>query len=344
MTDNNPHLEIRPLKETDYEAFLAQLNPWGMNVHGRAYLDWIASSRPGDNLSMVAVLNNQPIGYYGTITVPIQIGNQIVYAYRGGMFVHPDHRSQLYNVFDQLVRKMHERMKEKHGVMYIFPISRSVKYHIRRIHCRPVKTIPRYLLILRSEFVVGHRLGLVLDFFWKRWLSHIERTPGTFTLRELQVFDERFNLLWETARRRYPILSVRNAEFLSWRYRQEPGHSYIVFAAEEAGRLRGYIILSSAVKQGKGRIVDLFDDGNSEITKALLGKAVAHFLAHGANRIEFYISNSAYEKSLRRLGFLRRPVRKAELMLAKSYSPLVEDSVWQNPKNWFLTTADMLLA
>ena len=108
-------MDIRPLLAKDYESLANDLNPWNYKKKGVAYFEWLAGFKPSENLSMVAVLDDRVIGYYGTIPVPLKVGSHRVTAYRGGVFVDPDHRKKQYNLMNLLVRAVTDEAKKRKG-------------------------------------------------------------------------------------------------------------------------------------------------------------------------------------------------------------------------------------
>ncbi len=353
----NENVQVRKIEEGDFHSLVDDLNPWGFKTKGPAYPQWLHESRPFHRVSWIATFENTIIGYYGTLTVPLKVENQIIYAYRGGPFVHPDHRKKRYNVLNLLTRAVFNEIKVRGGAAYIFPKPELIKYFARRMKCVRLKPIPRYICVLRlapifERFLKNKRVAQALGFlcqgFWRMWLHKFKRLPKGLTIKELHSFDERFDVLWEKASKAHKIISMRNAEYLNWRYTQEPGQPYVIFAAERSGEILGYVILRPAdPKRGRSAwIADLLDVQEPDVTKALLGQAIEYFGAQGADKIEFYVSDDYYEKRLRSIGFMKRPTRPrtSEVLVGKCESSKIKKEIFEDPLNWFVTTADLLFA
>ena len=353
-----PKIQVRKLEEQDFDSLINDLNPWAYKKRGQPFLEWLNRCPSHEGISLVAILDSKVIAYYGTITVPLKVGDQTVFSYRGGIFVHPNFRRNPFNLLNLLVRAMHAEIKKNEGVTYGFPIFRLVKYYTKRIKIISLKTIPRYIFILKVTYVFGHFLKheKTLNFIGRRFEPLMRYRLGLikiFAPSEVEVvaitfFDKRFDALWEKASSTHLILSTRTAEFLNWRYFDEPGKRYMVFAAKKEGDILGFIILKEpeAPDPGKGVIVDLLDLQNPRITKALILHAIHYFEIRGVDRIEFFVSNPYYEKILKSTCFLKRPnnPRGAERLFAKSYAPGIKKGTFENPSHWFITTADMMFA
>lgn len=334
---SNRRVLIRKLEPRDFEALLTDLNPWRFKKKGRVYPEWLHQAKPLHRVSWIATLNGSIIGYYGTLTIPLKIGGRLVCAYRGGPFVHPAYRGR--GVFKRLTRAVFDETKKRKGAVYIFPTPRIVNFFVQKMRCVRLKSIPRYIYVFR--IAPNQR-----SFSKKK--GHASALTQLF-IKEIHAFDNRFNTLWEKASRAHKIISMRNAEYLNWRYFKEPGNSYAVFAAEKNRRILGYIILRPADRKLRGQgawVVDLLDIRDPAVTKALLNQAIQYFDAEGADSLQCYLADPYYEKILKSVGFLKRPSdpKDSEVLVAKCNSPVVSKSAFAKPENWFITTADMLFA
>ncbi len=344
---------IRLLEEKDHGALVSTLNPWNFSLKGTAYVRWLEASNPADHFSLIAMLDQEMIGYYGTITVPLKIGAQIVPCYRGGIFVHPAHRKKKYNVFNLLVRAAHAEIKKRSGVTYGFPTPAIIKYYSVKTKARIIKPIPEYTFFLGADgffrnFLkhagIARLLGRLLGPLWHCRFRWFNRKQDGISISRIYFFDPRFDALWEKASRDHRILSARHAGFLNWRYFKEPEELYAVFTAEKNNALQGYVILKSIPDKTPrtGMIADLFSVRDCSISKALIGQAIKYFEAEGMQKIRLFLSDSFYENMLKSAGFLR--VQNNDWMMAKSYAPSIPDALFYDTKNWFVTTADTLFA
>ncbi len=360
--DTNPNtdlIQIREIQDKDLDI-LGDLNgPWEFQKKGRAYLEWLTSFRPP--MFFVATLSNEIIGYYGTHSVPLKIRDKVVDCYTGEIFVHPGHRKKWYSFLTvyRLIEAVRQEAKKRKAVVYGVPRRRLLEYYTQETGTRYIKSIARYVYILNITSTlalivknkgVAQILGGLLQPFWR--LSHpiSKKHVKDIQIKQVYCFDKRFNQLWQKASQMHPIIFVRSAEYLNWRYLKEPGgRPCVIFTAEHHNEILGYIILKCMEDkdQGKGHIVDLLDIQDRKITKALLLRAFQYFKDNHADKIEFHLSNCYYEKTLRSVGFIQRPhgSNEGNGIVADCYQlSTIDEKDFYNPKNWFITTIDIILA
>ncbi len=351
-------MDIRPLQAKDYESLTNHLNPWNYQKKGVAYFEWLARLNPSENISMAAIADDRVVGYYGTIPVPFKIGDRTVIVYRGGVFIHPDHRKRKDNILNALVSAVERESKKRNAVVCGFPIPKLAKYLEKNFGAASLKPISHYIFILKigpsiesifKNVRISRILARVLQPLWNLWIHRdTEKDLPGIKIVPIHSFDKSFDLLWEKASLARSILSMRNAEYLNWRYLEEPGQRYTIFAAKNEREVLGYVILKDpgSSQEKKGQVIDLFDTRDPAVTKRLLDQAMNYFKAKGAACVECYLSDDFYEKTLRSIGFykLRPRPERSEFLVAKLYSPDIQDKVFYDPRSWFLTRTDMLFA
>jgi len=334
-------IKIRDFKNSDAENLLARFEGWKLFDRGRAYLEWSISFQPEQRIFLLACLDDTIIGWSRVTMSWLKVGDKIINAYYGGIFVHPDHRKKRYSflTLSRLTRTMQVEITGKEGVFYGFPNPR-LGFHCHRWGGpQPIKPIPRYVLVLR---------GGLFEPFRRRWLLKTTHAPKGVEIKEIHFFDERFDQLWEKASKTHKIIAMRDAEYLNWRYLKEPGRRFVIFAAERNHELLGYIILKPLTEKDRriGSLIDIFDVQDKTVTKALFLQAVRYFAGEGADKLEFYLSDEYYETVLKSTGFVKNQdsPKAWEMLIAKSYSPGTEKNVFGNPRNWFITATDMIIA
>ncbi|GEM_PF-4651749 len=346
----NETIQVRKLEEGDFRALVDDLNPWNFKNTGTAYPKWLRDSDP-EGISMVAIQDSRIIGYYCTLTVPLKVGNHMVPVYRGGPFVHPDHRRK--RVMDLLSQAIFKAIKNRSGATYVTPKPELIGHFLKKKGCVRLKPIPRYVLALRASVLfrgllkntrLSKILGDAVQPFWKRVFQY--QPSKRFRIREVSSFDARFDTLWQKASKLHEVISMRGAHYLDWRYLREPGHRYTVFTAENERGLLGYAIVR-VPKEGaqKGLLADLLDLQDPQVTRALLAQVAAYFDAKGLERTECYLSNAYYEKIIKSMGFLKRPLRAGDVnVLFGKCEFSAAEKIFNDPKKWFVTTADLMFA
>jgi Acetyltransferase (GNAT) domain len=160
----------------------------------------------------------------------------------------------------------------------------------------------------RVRRIVGGVLAPVVAWPANRMLPRIPKATPDVRLFEGD-FDDRFDRLWRAVRSDYPVIGLRDAATLTWRFRRHPGSRYRVATLSDGRELRGYIV-TSAVPRGRflqGKIIDLLaarDD--PEAVQALLGSALSSMRRDGVAGVDCYASHEALLEALKSTGFTAR--------------------------------------
>ena len=124
--------------------------------------------------------------------------------------------------------------------------------------------------------------------------------PG-LAIKEVDSFDERVTYFWREISSGFPVAVDRNCEYLNWRYKLNPVSKFVLFVAENEGRIDGYMVLKSETDEGI--IMDIMSRDNRIFT-CLLHKALRYFADEGKAVVECWMpDNLAYSKILRKYGF-----------------------------------------
>jgi hypothetical protein len=156
---------------------------------------------------------------------------------------------------------------------------------------------------------------------------------------EVDAFDERFDALWQEARRGHRIIGERTRRFLRWRFAESPHHAYKTFASVRKSdrRLTGYIVYYD-----EGDVVCIADLLSSDQEGSLLA-LLRGFLRHQEERGKsavyvLYLGDGFLVRALSKVGFLERPERSEVLYHATSaLRPTVDIA---RPENWYLFEGD----
>ncbi|MGH7596771.1 MAG: hypothetical protein ACREOI_10485 [bacterium] len=167
---------------------------------------------------------------------------------------------------------------------------------MRFLYSHPVDRM-RVVLEKIGHAVIGRlaRHGVIvrLDRFANQWLGKnvlastlsavanplLRAWPGNFTsrngaaahLQSEKRFGDEYDELFNRVAKSYPVIAVRDARFLSWRFLQNPLHrEFRIFRLEAENRLRGYAVVDFV---GDGaRILDfLVEDEATDLSALLMG-------------------------------------------------------------------------
>jgi hypothetical protein len=179
-----------------------------------------------------------------------------------------------------------------------------------------------------------------------------EREPAAlrdrFRMARITRFDERFDRFWREVQDDYPVMLVRDAAHLNWRYVDAPNVAYerIGIVDVAAGRIAGYAVLGLRRRNGRlrGHIADLVTarNGDPRIVNLLVRAAVAWLRAQAADVAEVWaLPHTHLRRTLVCRGFIPRRTgpggfQVSALATAADASPLRADEAG----SWFLSMGD----
>ena len=159
-------------------------------------------------------------------------------------------------------------------------------------------------------------------------------------LRQVPRFDERADQLWDAVA---PVLGFsvrRDTAYLNWKFADHHYHAYVLWLAERAGELRGYIVLRREDIEGLtyGYRVDLLTDPNEpEPAMFLVRSALMHFHVLGVDLVKVLFSWDAYSRVLSALRFIRTSASPGFLVFANDTALITR---LRNPAEWHVTKGD----
>lgn len=162
--------------------------------------------------------------------------------------------------------------------------------------------------------------------------------PKDYTCELLTHFDSRFDILWEKAAPRFPIIGERTCSYLNWRFSQSPHISYLIFVIKYAktDEILGYIIFSIA--QNKTHIADLLSL-NDHTLNALLSEFLLALRRECIDSVSIYLAGCInLVRELQRYGFFIRARESKLLALFPPDSPFAQ--YISEIKNWYLMVGD----
>jgi hypothetical protein len=234
---------------------------------------------------------------------------------------------------------------------------------MRFLYSHPVDRM-RAVLEKIGHAVIGrlarHGVILRLDRFASQWLGKnmlastlsaaanplLLAWPGNFASRHgaavrLQSenrFGNEYDELFNRVAKNYPVIAGRDAQFLSWRFLQNPMHrEFRIFRLEAEGRLRGYAVVDFV---GDGaRLLDFLVEDEAKDLSALI-KGIVDWLR--ANRFCSVSVRTTDENPILRLFHALGPtsldtVNSGIAVHAPAGGP---DRLALEGRNWFMTQAD----
>lgn len=136
------------------------------------------------------------------------------------------------------------------------------------------------------------------------------RTGGP-KVAPLERFTEAMERSFGEARRPGTIMISRTADYLNWRFLENPRTRYRALAAHESGQLSGYTVFRVANDHAGRKSLHVMDwwtrdSADTRSLGALIGAAIAEARAQSAHYLSATALGAGYRRDLRRAGFLQR--------------------------------------
>ncbi len=149
-------------------------------------------------------------------------------------------------------------------------------------------------------------------------------------------FDARFTRLHETVSRRFAVCGGRRAEYLNWRYRENPIHPSGVLTAWRDSEMTGYVVFHTRLVDGY--ITDLLAEDRPGLARDLVSAGVEALRRCGALTVSAWaIGSDPLVEVLREAGFFE--MRGYPLVVCtKPGGPL--DGLVTQAGRWFVTRGD----
>jgi len=350
---------IRPYKEGDEEGILElrkAIDPPRKHDRERwmRWWHWMYKDNPAGNGKIwLADCNGKIVGHSAVIPVVMKIGSETVTGFQSiDTMTHPDWRRQ--GIYETLAKKTYaEAAKEGVHIGYRFPNKNSHPIAIKKLNWfdvankqivfKPYHWRNTIRLRVKNKFLARLlAIGAILVF------NKISvRTQGAsmvegLTITQVSSFDKRIDGLWNRISNQYPIMVVRNKDYLNWRYCAVPNIDYSIYVAEKAKEICGYLVLRCLLmEQTKvGRIFDILAE-SEQIAQCLILKAVEQCEQERVDIIYCnLIANKMYLKALRRNGFISSPFVKGFWFCAYSSSHYISKEFLKDPQNWYIQVGD----
>lgn len=330
---------------------------WGAKFN-EDYWKWKYLENPlRDNFSYVATYNNDDIvGFVGGIPWRLIVkGKELLGGQVADMMVHPDWRKK--GIFFPINRKNLEEIKARTRLHYGFcdPASHRIYkklFHYEGFHPLKmekiinIKSFAWQALKQRKVFNSSKMLNLIPKILSSRILLSSKNNKPLCTdlvVKRIDQFDDRFDELWEKVCMKFNIATIRDCQYLNWRYIRHPQFHYTVLGAEEDGTLSGFVVVRCDKKDGmlRGLIIDLLVDPDREMTaRVLIGESLEFFRSQKVSTIiTWMFENNPIYGLLRQNGFSPRVVDKVVVQI-KSFSQDISTDYLKDTNNWYLTMGD----
>jgi GNAT superfamily N-acetyltransferase len=220
--------------------------------------------------------NNSIIGVESIIPMRLIIDQKIIDASLScNSVVDPNYQKK--GIFSQLISTIKDKSIKK-GISCIYGVANDKSFN-SFIKKGSIEIINLPLLVrpLKLSKYFNPPLRILFQPFDGIW--KIKRKISSDVVLFTSQFNAEFDVLTEKASKRVSVIQKRDKEFLYWRYGNHPTKKYRIFVLREDSILRGYVITSHTIINGKsiGIIVDFLVDAeveNKNLFKNLLYSAL----------------------------------------------------------------------
>lgn len=272
---------LRPYRDEDKEKVIDLWETAFRKEINKKIWDWKYHDNPfGREMMLCFDASNQPIVLYAAIPYPAQWDKQeIIMGQLVDHMSHPAYRHAVsgrkglfiqtadffYNVFENLPLD---------SIHYGFP---------------GIKNFKLSKIFLKGRSITQNK------FYFELSINNCKKDTFSMTkkIKEIYVFDEKFDNLWKSNKKDYPFSVIRNSKFLNWRFSQHPinkYHSYGLF--NHKNKLLGYVIF--LLDGDVATIVDIFSANDRKVLHHLIVKIIDRLRKHEIKKVRIWIPENHF--------------------------------------------------
>lgn len=351
MTEDR-YWQVRDGDERDLEGILSLRKTVFGEQEGdkleEKFWKWEFNENPdGKGLIYIVESEHQIIGHFADIPRGFSVRGEVVLGTLSlDLMVHPDYWRR--GIFSAMGRYGAQRVKRENGLfMTAFPIRIETILGLKKIGWKEVAELPVLVYPIRFRGILNRyfhfpplsllfggvaRLFYLLFFGWKKKREKVE-----IEIERVDGLDDRFDDFWQKASSLFPIMGIRDRNYLTWRYLRHPTRNYAIYRAKKSEEMKGYIVLRKVdlLNFKSAIIVDLLamDEGT---LSALVERGIQHSREEGIDLLGFMVPRGHfYYKILRGNGFL--PSLKTFVLMIYPHS---ERGIFLSREKWYVNWGD----
>lgn len=352
MMDEMRHWKVRDGNEKDMEGILSlRRDAFGDAEKDKLdprFWQWEFKEGP-DGRAFIYIVEdrNKIVGHFADIPRQFIVEGKVVLGTLSlDLMVHHDYWRR--GIFQAMGKYGAQRVKQKNGLFLIaFPMRLETIQGLKKIGWREVVELPVLVYPIRFSGIVNRYLhflplgvfigGMARFFHFLLYGLKRRKEIGRVEIEKVGLLDEQFDGFWQKALSLYPIMGIRNQNYLTWRYFKHPTRNYIIYRAIRNEEMRGYMVLRKVelLNFNSAVIVDLLALDEVALL-ALVERGIEHARQQGIDLLGFMVPRPhPYYQSLRREGFL--PSFKTFRFMVY---PHWKEEVLFDPKGWYVTWGD----
>jgi len=314
-----------------------------MSGQDAARYEWFYLQNPADKaqVNFLTTANaEQRIGFLG-------VGARLFYidgeSHKAGVLVdfmvEPRHRTAMPALLIQ--RGGQTRALQSMALLYGIPDTKAVAI-MNRLGSHVRFELPFYARVMRFRpYLLRHMpTWCATPLAWcvdnaDQLITRLRLVTANVVGEWLEAFDARFDRLWDAVPKKNLCIGVRNREFLQWRFCDQPGKRFRIFAVRPrgSGELCSYFVCEFL--QGMLVVKDCLHVGSSRQLRYGLLLLCAVARASGANVVNLQVTPMGDFPSALRATFFRQ--RSKRLFVANANQSIREPCA---TLQWYVTPAD----
>jgi hypothetical protein len=333
MVESLNNLVIRKYKEGDEYQINNLFNLVFSKTRTLKEWYWKFKSNPfGSSIILIAEQKNHIVSHTASVPIKIKIDKDVFTCYQSLDVMVVPHLEARW-VFAKVFKGMNYEMDKLNRMHIGFPGKKAHDIETKGFDIKSVGHIDIFLKTLEDKN-----------------LNQKEISVNECRTKEINYFDTRFDELWGMISNNFTIAIVRNAEYLNWRYIQNPNNNYYkIFALEKSNKILGYVILKIKRFEARnvGYIVDLFALKDKDIIEKLLLNAIYYLEDMGVDLIIFCLKDTFISDMLLAFGFVKDSISNQyttyipdSFLVALNFNPQIQNEIVYNLDNWFIMMGD----
>jgi len=346
-------VKYREYRDGDEKEIISLFNEIFKSDRDEEYWEWQYKDFPsGEAIICLAEEENKIIGQ--TTLLPSTInyeGKELLGGYSIDSMVSDEYRRQ--GIYTNLAKQSYEKgIEKKITFRYGFPILGALIGLTDRLGATIVDDIPIFIRVysldnfLKGKFknkflakLISIPSIVVTKFLYKELRV---RPKAKYEIKQIDEFNDDFNLLWEKLKGSLPLMTPRTKDFLNWRIKSHPTFKYTTFVSYLDGELVGYMIIKIQTSKEKndselrvGYIVDMLGI-NDNVLSSIYLKVKEYFKQ---NNVDFSLAwvgdSNIYRQMLINLGFYKSRTNIAFVVKELTGDKDLEEIVTKE-KNWHI--------
>lgn len=257
-------------------------------ISDAGYLKWQYEANPaGPAMIQLArdVDTNQLAGQYVVIPMRFKAFDKTV----NGILSLNTLTRQIYTgqgIFTGLAKAVYQDSADQGSTFcYGFPNPNSYPGFTKKLGFTDLGCVPLLLRPLNTKALVTRRLGSLLGYLalpFQLIYQVKDRSDDRYEVYPLTAFNlSEMNAFWAKVQDKYPIIGIRDADYIRWRYFENPYRDYQLFGVRRRNstEMLGYIVgrCTEVAAMPTGMVVDFLVDPSVPDTGDLLIKSLLRF-------------------------------------------------------------------